>query len=446
MMGKVHFVINFNSIPEDYRNLLLYQLSKFHGFESFLDSSFLLDDNDQECPFIFESEGLKFRETYDDIALCVGSGVTSFLVGEWRDLLNELISLRCLHMGSVLSPDGERVKFNITLDSLSKFISSINKPFVSNSTNPLEIGEYLMYDSEDGSPAVGTDYEFKYREKLFAEQVLYVINKNIEGKIRDYKSLEDYFISKYHTEFKNGNPDVFEGDSYDDEIFNVSTLFSTVKLCIKKNIKNIISYNFDTILDRLIADYNVRNLFGVNENVAVYVHGPQMSNPYILGDKKSVNIVNIYHVHGVLDNDIPIEPIIFSETSYLDFQNNILNWSNLQLINIMSHYNVLCIGFSGTDPNFRMLRHLLYQSKIDSIIGNIDVKNFYLMRSCGDEISNLCKFDDPSNTNQCHSSIVCIKTYLDMVTTYFKEQLGVDVIWSNGYLFTAKQINNLADS
>ena len=173
----------------------------------------------------------------------------------------------------------------------------------------------------------------------------------------------------------------------------------------------------------------------------------------IWGDKESRNIVNIYHVHGVLfsnekedksgknniSEDIEIAPIIFSENSYQSYQKTTLNWSNIRLADTMLQYDVLCIGFSGDDANFRMLRRFLSESMSNPIMGMGNKKNkLYMMKSCGQEFSNIK--DSPQFSCKPECAFASIKTYLELVSNYFRIQLGTDIIWSDGYMDMAQQI------
>ena len=434
------------------------QLNKTHSAKKGLLQSLLkIDENDGNCHYL---EKVEVSLEKHRLALCVGAGLTAYFVGNWRELLNKLLVMRCCStlqnlQQNELIYEGETIKLNKnrTPKDFEDYFRSMKNAFLSDSTNTLEIGEYLMFDSNDRSPSIGTSEETEHREKFFAEQVRYAIYSSMSKKTDD-SAIEDYFVDLYNKKFKGKEEDIFEKETADDEINGIATLVAVVRLCIKKKIRNIISYNFDTILDKLIASKEVWELFGETLNVAVHIHTFSKTDPIMIwGDKESRNIVNIYHVHGVLfsnekedksgknniSEDIEIAPIIFSENSYQSYQKTTLNWSNIRLADTMLQYDVLCIGFSGDDANFRMLRRFLSESMSNPIMGMGNKKNkLYMMKSCGQEFSNIK--DSPQFSCKPECAFASIKTYLELVSNYFRIQLGTDIIWSDGYMDMAQQI------
>lgn len=406
-------------------------------------------ENPDENNVFFLREPAEFINE-EKMALCVGAGVTSYFIGDWRRLLQKLLGMRChsvlrSFLPNELDRNGRKGNEAWTINDFDDYIGQLRDPFLSASTNPLEIGEYLMYDVNDSAPKIGTKEESNYREIFFAEQVRHVIYASIEEKIKNW-SIEGYFVKLYKEKIQGKEEDIFRNGSNDGDVKGILTLAAVVKLCIKKKIKTIVTYNFDMILDKLIASHEVRELFGENSNVAVHVHTYYKDEPIrIWGNEKSEEIVNIYHVHGVLDKELDAMPIIFSENSYQSYQKTILNWSNIRLADVMLKYNVLCIGFSGDDANFRMLRRFLEESMVNPIMGSgNEKKHLYIMKSCGNEIQNFINCRDFNSKPEL--ALASIKTYLELVSNYFTRQLGTEIIWSNGYIKMAEQINWLSEN
>lgn len=387
------------------------------------------------------------------MALCVGAGLTAYFIGDWRTLLRKLLAMRCHNALRAFSEKELTVNdsaFNNTWAKMNvdKYIGRLKNSFFTESTSTLEIGEYLMYDKKDRAPKIGTEVESNYREIFFAEQVRYAIYSSIKEKLEksSAESIEEYFVNLYKREFVGREKDIYENGSDDDEVKGIATLAAVVKLCIKKKIKNIVTYNFDMILDKLIANEEVWELFGETLNVAVHVYTYLKAEPMkVLGVPDSKDIVNIYHVHGLLDQEIEeVGPIIFSENSYQNYQKTILNWSNVRLADTMLKYDILCVGFSGDDANFRMLRRFLAESASNPIMGNEDGrKKLYIMRSCENEVDNFINNRSFKTMPEC--ALASIKTYLELVDSYFKNQLNTEVFWSDSYLKMAGQIDWLSE-
>lgn len=438
-----------DTLEEPLRTLFMQNLSEYQGQAFGTLEAALSSTNDSAKDRVKEFSELCNQR----MALCVGAGLTAYFIGDWRTLLRKLLAMRCHNVVRAFSDKELTVNdrmFNKTWTktNVDKYIGHLKNSFFTESTSTLEIGEYLMYDESDHAPKIGTEAEPSYREIFFAEQVRYVISGSIEKKLEksSASSIEEYFVDLYRRKFIGNEKNIYENGSDDDEVKGIATLAAVVKLCIKKKIKNIVTYNFDMILDKLIANEEVWELFGETLNVAVHVHTYLKAEPMmVLGDKKSKNIVNIYHVHGVLDQEIEeVGPIIFSENSYQNYQKTILNWSNVRLADTMLKYDILCVGFSGDDANFRMLRRFLAESMTNPIMGiGNGRKKLYIMRSCGNEVENF--INNPNFASMPECALASIKTYLELVGTYFKKQLGTEVIWSNGYLKMAGQINWLSE-
>lgn len=379
-------------------------------------------------------ERIKKHLDNESLALCVGSGITSYFIGDWRLLLNKLLVMRCssvlLNMPEKeLENEGEML-LKSKFTELEDYILHLDAPFLSANISPLEIGEYLMYDSDDDSPNVGVINEDIYRETFFAEQVRHIILNNIAEKA-ERKPIDEYFLEHCREPY-------------------LSTLVSVVRLCLKKDIRHIITYNFDTILDHLLASKKIREKFNaLHVSVEIRVYSYQKAEPVFqltsVSPEESEVIINIYHVHGIINDKIEKNqlPIIFSENSYQSYQQTSLNWSNIRLADIMSRFHTLCIGFSGDDANFRMLRRFLSEREDNPVMGEIDPKKeMYLMKVFDKDINNLA---NPVNANahqEC--AYACVKTYFNIINSYFEKQLDTHIVWSDGYGKMAQQIDLLS--
>jgi len=106
-------------------------------------------------------------------------------------------------------------------------------------------------------------------------------------------------------------------------------------------IKNIITYNFDDMLEQNIKDnYDI--------NIVCQESDMQVNNK-----------LNIYHVHGYLPQKqdmVNYSPeLIFSEEDYHRVYRDAYCWSNLTQLNSFRDTTCLFVGCSLTDPNLRRL-------------------------------------------------------------------------------------------
>lgn len=367
------------------------------------------------------------------LSLVIGAGVTACYVGSWDKLLNKLMVMRCYtNLLEIRKNAGNSDP--VTVSKMEKYMRKHIKTFISDNVNYLERGEYLRYDSGDISKAIGSKAENRYREIFFAEQVKQTIVDSLSFKDSSggEVSLEDQFYS----------------DSIIGKNSKFDTLSAVINLCVRQSISEIITYNFDTIVDRLIADSTIRSTYDTSaEPVRVEVYSYFDSKPVLILPEKAESTwktVRIYHVHGIVDKDFEdVHPLIFSENSYQNYQKTALNWSNIRIADVQSRNNVLCIGFSGDDPNFRALRRFLEDTHNNPVMGGDEKNAVYLMRNYADEKHKLLDPDTAPEENDF--ALACIKTYFDAVISYFKKQYNVDILWSNGFDAMAFQINQLAN-
>ena len=122
---------------------------------------------------------------------------------------------------------------------------------------------------------------------------------------------------------------------------NSKLIAAICKLVRTKNVESIITYNFDDIMERMLA----------KEHIACYpVYGqniPQAKLP-------------ICHVHGYIpsenDQDVPLLPIpVLSEEEYHKLYANPYSWSNVEQLHALNRTTCFFIGLSLTDPNLRRM-------------------------------------------------------------------------------------------
>lgn len=230
------------------------------------------------------------------------------------------------------------------------------------------------------------------------------------------------------------------------------TLAAVLKLCITGGIRNVVVYNFDTIFDRLLADLEVQKLLGATTPLQVRIYSFRDEKAVELkginDSLKSTDAVCIYHVHGIVDDELDeVSPIIFSENSYQSYQRRTINWSNIRITDIMSTTNLLCVGFSGTDANFRHLVRL-YKTLKDSPVFASGRENYkiYLTRSCHSDVERFAPNAEHLSKRERECAYRCLSTYLDLVQAYYEKQLGVHLLWTENFGEMAIELEKFADS
>lgn len=122
--------------------------------------------------------------------------------------------------------------------------------------------------------------------------------------------------------------------------FHSPLLQSICNLITKCGLTQIITYNYDDILDRALEEVD-RNVVRRKSNA------PQKKNER-----------NVFHVHGIL----PVDPrntssdaIVLSEKDYHTMYNQTYNWSDVVQIHALRSTTCIFIGLSMNDPNLRRL-------------------------------------------------------------------------------------------
>ena len=107
-------------------------------------------------------------------------------------------------------------------------------------------------------------------------------------------------------------------------------------------VDSVITYNFDDLLETILTQHDIEFTSISRES-----------------DEKSSEVLNIYHVHGYLPQNIDDlsadRGLVFSEEDYHHIYSDAYCWSNIIQINSFRDKTCLFIGSSITDPNMRRL-------------------------------------------------------------------------------------------
>lgn len=229
-------------------------------------------------------------------------------------------------------------------------------------------------------------------------------------KISDACANSTLITARYLTQSGFGSQtleEVIHKIFYTDTKFKYSDLMkSIVKLSKKSQIKSIITYNYDNLIDQHIP--NSRAIYGDR----------RISN---------ANEFPIYHVHGyVPQNGILLDSeVVLSEECYHEKYREVFDWSNVEQIYALTHTTCLFIGLSMSDPN---LRRLLDIAKANYKSEEQDCPHYAFLRRTA---LNGCDMPCGKNKNEEH-----IKTLEKMY-----RDLGIIVIWYEKYEDLPRIIN-----
>ncbi len=215
-----------------------------------------------------------------------------------------------------------------------------------------------------------------------------------------------------------------QGVNTDTELLNAIARISTPQrqYC---GVKNIISYNFDDLLERKLEQKDIRyHVISCDE------------------DRQMADKLNIYHVHGYLPSEHEKRTknpnLIFSEEDYHRVYRDSYSWSNLVQLSALRENTCLFIGSSLTDPN---LRRLLDAS---SRKGE-EARHFAFLKR--DEIKNEIENNagDKNVKRKAGKGVLEIYQKIDdNIRTACYRELGLNIIWIDKYEEIPDILNDLS--
>lgn len=278
-------------------------------------------------------------------------------------------------LGAGLSMDAQLPSWSALLESLLK--SENRKPF-----------EYINNaNSESISSAMG------YSSIVTGRYAL-------DGYLRDSQKDED---ENYQDFIERIRKVLYKKKNYK------SALITSVAKAVKrKKPAQIITYNYDDLLDELL---NKKDFYSVSDNII-----PRTKD------------VPIYHVHGMIsrDNTRPSNSVL-SEKDYHHLYSNPHNWANVVQLNAL--YTSVCffIGFSMTDPNQRRLLELARAK--DKHSDDIDkLPHFVFLKK------EPLKGEASKKVNEEHWHEI----------EYMMSDFGLNVIWYNDFSDLPKMIDYIS--
>jgi hypothetical protein len=108
----------------------------------------------------------------------------------------------------------------------------------------------------------------------------------------------------------------------------------------------------------------------------------------------------------------------------------------LQIADVLSRHNTICIGFSGTDPNFRFLTRLIMKNKLFDKINR--KREVWLTYKYFDTFLDESKKGDIN-------AFACFEALIGRAESYFYKQFGIKLLWAEDYYDMAEKIKSLAE-
>lgn len=140
-----------------------------------------------------------------------------------------------------------------------------------------------------------------------------------------------------------------------------SSLMDAVIELLKQNrVGEVITYNYDTLLEQRMTKEEINNA------------------PVDGKNRRVKNAIPVMHVHGVID---PVDNtfdngVVLSEDKYHHLYRDSYHWANVAQLYALTHTTCIFVGLSMTDPSLRRLLDIAYQQ------GSQDVEHYaFLIRT-----------------------------------------------------------------
>lgn len=216
-----------------------------------------------------------------------------------------------------------------------------------------------------------------------------------------------------------------------------STLAAVAGLMRSKKFKdqlihNVITYNYDNLLETYLRSVCKCN----SKKVHSIIKKDELRD---FGDNKEWNI---YHVHGRIpvipyDGEEMSDSVILAESDYYKEEQINYSWTNILQSYAILRANLIFIGFSGSDYNFRRIIKYVNQENsisqeryiffsVDDIVQAVFTNEF----KEGKKLEE-CIDDMNGNNNSKYKFEKFFINYLIQAQTMYWEQHGLKVIWSS---------------
>ena len=291
---------------------------------------------------------LKCSLKNNQYTFCLGAGVSiSAGLPDWYTLLSKIVG-RLLYLSSNEKLDSDAGSKGYSTYKAAKhemFMQHAKESEFQNKLKQAYQGDYkYMLQGEDTLELAEAIYEFVL-ESVSVDGI--DVPQGMEQKWReqDKSELTDFYIKQFVKEICTPQKEMKELED--------KAIGAIVKILVEINPnveKEVITYNYDNLLEECLR------VIGKVKDSEIYSYGNSKEAEL---KKKGVKY-HIYHVHGFLpvtdhDQELESEKIVLTENSYTDIEKMGYDW-----VNVIQSYkyhtsNLIFIGFSGQDYNFRKI-------------------------------------------------------------------------------------------
>ena len=237
-----------------------------------------------------------------------------------------------------------------------------------------------------------------------------------------YLIMGRYLENIIHLKNKNFNfPFIIREHLYNQGEHNSDLLTCIADIANLKKTDEILTYNFDDIVEQNLSKSGL-------------VAGKDYTSVSKDAEISSKNILPIYHVHGILPQEGPVDEVVFSENTFHSRYQDVYHWSNIEQLHALTRKHCFFIGLSMSDPNLRRL--LDFARKINrtndiphyAFLQRTELKNF-----CIADVSKLCKYVHISDSliDKNKQREIYDLNYTTIEHIY--KELGINVIWYEDY-------------
>ncbi|MCI6357675.1 MAG: SIR2 family protein [Erysipelotrichaceae bacterium] len=180
-----------------------------------------------------------------------------------------------------------------------------------------------------------TEYHNVIRTNAISKEVSSAYDRNSALDIAHFAFCHNHSKSNYYTIIKKALY-----SHYIPPKSGCNKLIASINNCIKmKNIRVVINYNFDSILEQ---DYNDKYVSKTDE---------------VIKSKTKIGMCNVYHVHGYIPYDYdgitPVNNLVFSDTDFYNTSVKPSSFCNKKQTDVFRKYNMIFVGLSFTDENLK---------------------------------------------------------------------------------------------
>lgn len=194
-------------------------------------------------------------------------------------------------------------------------------------------------------------------------------------------------------------------------------LVNLARIIQQKKVNEVITYNFDNLLEQNLAKMNLTDSVdytAISKDAEIKGH----------------NTLPIYHVHGIIPKEGPVDTVVFSEEEYHKRYSTAFHWSNVEQLHALTRTHCFFIGLSMTDPNLRRLLDTAKDMNRSNEVNHYAfLKRTELEKYCVSDVNKACRYVHVSESliDKKKQKEIYDLNYA-VIESIFME-LGVNVIW-----------------